>query len=350
MTTSVVGAVSLAMVAGLAPPPAVAGSVDDVVVHWRTRRAVERGAVVSFDVDELRWTNAEGVERSARWTEIRAVEGLDEAHRPLLDEGIALWRASSRLERGEVALASEIFERLADRFGGEDSNRRRQALEGLVRCRVRMGDPAGAVLAALDRRALDPQEGEDGGEDGGLDRLPDGWPEEAPLWAVDPDGERAAALRVGLRRFAGTPVASDASWIEAAVSAGAEPTAPAASPLATRCAMLRRIDRTPPETLLVEREALLSAAASPAEERWIHARIAAVLAADPDRDRRRRGLIEWLCIPARFPDSVEAPLAFEAAARVAAHLGDEPLADRLGRAAKRASEDLRSRPVSRIRP
>lgn len=344
-----IGAV-LAIAASLASSAAHAVASEEIAIRWRDRRPEARGVLESIGPDGLRWTAPDGIVQSARWSAIREVDGLDETYRALLEDGVALWRASSRLVRGEVELAAPIFEGLADRWSGEDSRRHREALEGLVRCRIRLGDPVGAALAALERLELDI----DSGAGGGLERLAGGWPAEAALWSVDPQGEDAARLRVGLRRFEESPVADEAAWLES-VLVDAEPPDAASSeirsgtPLAMRCALLRLVAETPPEALLARRDEWLDAA-EPAEQRWIHARIAAVLAADPDRSLRRRGLVEWLCIPARFPDSVEAPLAFEAAARTASELGDEDLAWRLSEAAVRAAEELRTRPVPRTIP
>lgn len=343
---------SMTLSATLSIGVAAAGT-EEVVVRWRDGRPVDRGVLESIGPDGLRWRSPVGVSQSARWPEIREVDGLDERHRSLLEEGTVLWRAWSRLERGEVALATPLFVEMTERWHGEVSRRHRDALEGLLRCRIRDGRPVDAALAALELRELEIAAGEAAGGESMLARLPGGWPEEAPLWRIDPDGEEAARLRVGLRRFAESPVAGEAAWLEAAMLAGPPPagTESSRSPaIAAPGGELLGIDETPPETLLADREDRLAAAATPAEERWIHARMATVFASDPDRDLRRRGLLEWLCIPARFPHSVEAPLALDAAARLAAALGDDDLAWRLARSADRAAQDLRSRPVPRTTP
>lgn len=348
MTAAVLLAVLLA---GRVPAtsPDEFDELDEVRLHWRDGRSAERGVLLSIGPDGLQWRRGDGTVAGARWSSLREVDGLGAEHRDLLEDGGLLWRATSRLERGEIDLAAPIFERLADRWSGEVSRRHRAALAGLVRCRARTGRPADAAIAALRLLELDAAGGEAGAEP---PRLPGGWPVEAPLWRIDEQGEEAARLRVALKRYEESPVAASAAWVEAtllgvetAIPAGASPASPARV-----AAVLREIDRASPEALLREREALLEAAATTAEERWIHARIATVLAADAAADRRRRALVEWLCVPARFPDSVEAPLALRAAAELADGLGEDDLARRLGEAAARAASSLRSRPVPRTTP
>ena len=340
----------LAQSLGAVPILAGAASADEpIVVHRRDGGLSERGVLESLGPDGLRWTTADGMDRRDRWSALREVEGLDAAHRPLLADGTLLWRATNRLERGEIALAAPLFGDLADRWSGEGSLRQVEAMVGLIRCRSRLGDPVGAALASLE--LLELEDGRDVAA--GLERLPGGWPVEASLLAVDPLGEDAARLRVGLRRFAESRVAERADWIETVLLGSPAPeggTSAEQDALASLCMTLRSLDDRSPTTLLAERDERLADAATPAEERWIHARIAATLAGESDPDLRRRGLLEWLCIPARHPESVEAPLAFRAAAAVAAELGEDDLAWRLSRAAARAVEDLRSRPVPRTTP
>lgn len=330
--------------------PVGVADAQEVVIHWRDGRPISQGTLETVDRDGITWTTSEGLGQSARWPDLREVDGLEAVHRRLLDDGRDLWRATSRMERGEIERAAPIFERLAGRWSGEDSTRRREALAGLVRCRVREGKVADAVLAGLELMEADRA----GVVALGLGRLADGWPIEAPLWALDGESEDAARLRVGLRRFAESRVVDEALAIEAALLGAttpidAEATVPERS-FAARCAALGSIETLPADRLLEMREGLLSAAGSTAEERWIHARIASALAADAREALRRRAVIEWLCIPARFPESVEAPLAFTAAAELASQLGDDDLAWRLSRAADRAAQTLRTSPVPRTLP
>ena len=86
------------------------------------------------------------------WDRVRDVRMLKEPAD--LDRYLAraedLWRARSRLERGDAAMAEPLFERLFADYRGRTSETALVVAEGLLRCRLERHDLSRAVVPALE--------------------------------------------------------------------------------------------------------------------------------------------------------------------------------------------------------
>ncbi len=85
------------------------------------------------------------------WDEVRSVTGrsLTEEERSYLAMAEDLWRARQRVQRGDLELAAELFERHAAALRGTTSETALIVAEGILRCRVGR-EPLRAVLPALE--------------------------------------------------------------------------------------------------------------------------------------------------------------------------------------------------------
>lgn len=70
------------------------------------------------------------------------------------NDAVLLWRARSRVERGDTALAEPIFERLFERYRGRTNETSLVVAEGLLRCRLVRGQQAMALVPALEAARL----------------------------------------------------------------------------------------------------------------------------------------------------------------------------------------------------
>lgn len=330
---------AIALLAAAKGPEAQAASSQVASLERRGQAGIEPVEVVRWDRDglELRRAGAGGSTAIVRWDQIRAVEGLPAETGEARRFGEQLWRACTRLERGDHALAAPLFEGLAEAFRNEGSLRERLAIEGVLRTRVRSGDAAAAILAAL--RAVE------------LDRagvlLPPGaiapadriasldWPEGAAILPLEGllEADQAEALLDSLRAFAvpERSVATEAAAIaEATLGRRIAPIDESdRSTLAALLVRLGGVRERSPQALLAERERLLEDASPPSVERWWQAHLGERLLADPTPSIQRRGLLEWLAVAAGRPGSPEARIALRRAVLAADALGEDDLADRL---------------------
>lgn len=332
----------LLAIALVAAAPHEADPAPPVRLEWRDgeSRSVR---LVSLDEVGVAYLELDAGDRvvpsRARWDEIRGLEG---ARVPdgALERGTRAWRARTRLARGEHALAAPLFEALAAEAaapataGAFDPAHRRILAEGLLRTRLETGDLGGAAVAALEAMRLE-REGV------ALDEVAVapapriaglGWPSDLPLlpieWSLPPEARTILAAR--LDSFSGTVVATEAALVatallgsEAPILVGREDT-----PLRRALAEVSALRVTSPEDAFAGREARL-AGVDPAVARWIHGQIGERLLASEDPALRRRGLLEWLCIPARFGGEVGSDLALRRAAAILRAEGEERLAERL---------------------
>ena len=295
--------------------------------------------VLGWDRDGVEWRATNGSEPLAkiRWDEIRSIDGLPPAADDARTFGERLWRARTRLERGDFTLAAPLFEALAESAAGEDSQRERIAVEGVLRIRMRAGDAAAAILAALRAMELD----RDGvslptGSLVPAERLASlDWPVGAAIVPLDGLLEEAEidAFVESLEGFAGpeSSVALEAAAIAQAAAgrsiapiAGDDPSA-----LAAALVRLAAVRSASPESSMRDRERLLREAGSSMLERWWQAHLGERLLAETDPAIRRRGLLEWLAVAAAHPGSPDARIALRRASRAADALGEDDLADRL---------------------
>jgi hypothetical protein len=85
------------------------------------------------------------------WDEVRTVTGrpLTEEERAFLAMAEDLWRARQRVQRGDLELAAELFERHAAALRGTTSETALIVAEGILRCRIARS-PLQALLPALE--------------------------------------------------------------------------------------------------------------------------------------------------------------------------------------------------------
>jgi len=262
------------------------------------------------------------------WDAVRRIEGEHEqdARRfaPLATE---LYRARARLDRGDVTLASPIFETLYEQYRDAGGPTGRAICEGVLRCRLASGDQAGAVgpwLGALEaklagarlaggsmaRSAIEPGTGLARSlppvfapQDPGLVRIArattpwtsaqDGSPRDPAAWT---DLELlAACYRAAADAEAGRP-APVAALLDATPGQG-DPLGAAF----TRDLVVAQFGE--PDAQAIARERLSIAARQHAgtwREAWARAAIGRSLSRENRPDLVMRGVIELLHVPARF--------------------------------------------------
>lgn len=185
-------------------------------------QVVLRGESRSLDAPVLR-VSEQGValggtpEQVLPWDRVKLVLG---EHAPAAQqyEDLALdaWRARTRLERSDYDLACPLFESLFERVRDHPGPTLAGVAEGLLRCRMRRGDSAGAVEAWLALRASGAA-GRAGAmvdaDTGLVPTLPPLWPPDADFRAVVDSLDRLAGLDAmaalyadAARAQSGTPV------------------------------------------------------------------------------------------------------------------------------------------------
>lgn len=96
-----------------------------------------------------------GVTSFIAWDQVQAIEDrpLSAAERGQLATATDLWRARSRVQRGDEALAVELFQKHFTTFRGTTSETALVVAEGLLRCRLASGlraDRLKAIVAAIE--------------------------------------------------------------------------------------------------------------------------------------------------------------------------------------------------------
>lgn len=262
--------------------------------------------------------------------------------------GESLWRARTRLERGDAAAAEPMFEQLLPAVEGKGGPMPAVAAEGLLRCRLRRGAQVAAVdpwLAWLRAKGTPPGDGPmpfgmDWSERAGLDPIMDSAtgliPAVPPIWLDWP------AVRVYASHGASAPGADSASsdapaalaalYLHAArFETGAGEQVPlVASASDPGVALVFDIvlsrtggdaDRAGARDRLEQR---LAGSRDTWKEAWCRAAIGRSLVRETDVEVRRLGVIELLHLPARFSRSHPylAGLCLAEASVTLAELGD----------------------------
>lgn len=299
-----------------------------------------------------------GTTRIISWDLVRRVTGehAQEAERfARLSEDA--WRARSRLDRGDYALATPLFESLFAAQRGENGPTALVIAEGLLRCRLHDADLIGAIEPWLEAVRL---------HDAGFTHPADQTPSRAPngvrpaLPSFRPVDEELA-LAPGLppmfldlpdvRAFAASPApASPSDTIEAlralylraarfeAGVAAPEPEIPPDTAqrsgvrFVTLIVNARAGDAVQRKAARSALEAGLDQDAGTWREAWRRAAIGRSLLLEPDAADRQRGVIQLLHLPARFGGS-QPYLAGVALAEASRELARE--GDRAGAAALR---------------
>ena len=226
-----------------------------------------------------------------------------------------LWRARSRLQRGDHALAEPLFERLFERHRGQTHATAHLVAEGLVRCRIARGAHELAMIPALEVIRL---------ERAGMktERYPrppavdDAYqlcPALAPAWVT---GRAVGRLERDLKAFdaGGDPVVRDLVALYAWAAAGqatpdgsdgtaaAEALADAAHPGVRLLARIVTCGDPDPRRRASARARLEQDLPSlpPWAEGWARFALGSSLAREPDIRSRRRGIVSLLHLPARL--------------------------------------------------
>lgn len=372
-----------------AHPPAVARSARAVVlalallsplpaqaqVYLRDRSPSGRevpGVVLSVDSVGVRTADSPSADpataRIIGWDRVRSVSGPPAAAaQPFLPLADRLWRARTRLERGDWLAASPILRDLAPAHADQPGPTAALIFEGLLRCEIARGAQAAALsawfewLCTLDKSA--------GLTDSGV-ALPATWiggtldlppgqhrliddrsalvPALPPMWMAQPaiDAAAASARWSALSALAasrqGKPAALGAipaSYIElytlaAKIESGQSVPPPPIGPQSFGPRLVRLIvlarcgDARQRESA---RDGLATLARgtdpdgpAPWVESWCRAAIGRSLIREADPTLRLRGVIELLHVPARFSTATPdlAALALAEAASTLWDLGD----------------------------
>ena len=244
------------------------------------------------------------------WDRIGAVRGehADEAA-PFLPMAEALWRARTRLARGDVRLARPIFEEWFSRDDGPTGATALLVAEGLLRCRLAGFAQTSAIepwLRALSLR--DEGARADLGFESAIDDSTGLAPGLPPIWLP------GAAVSA----FAGTPplrtgdqladalaaLYHEAAVIEtvdpAASTPPAQPVEPGAQSLVRAIIEARSEDHAVRARARVRLRSGLARDQGSWREAWRRAALGRSLLMEDDPDARDLGLVQLLHLPARF--------------------------------------------------
>jgi hypothetical protein len=126
------------------------------IVERRGDEPALRGRITLIDDGGVTIISDLGAVHTISWDRVRAVKG--EVIEPDLDRwmeaGEKLWRARTRLERGDAALAEPLFERLFETYRGRTHETALMVAEGVLRCRLSRSENAMAVIPALEAARL----------------------------------------------------------------------------------------------------------------------------------------------------------------------------------------------------
>lgn len=112
------------------------------------------GDIKVIDDNGVTITSSTGVQRTVTWDRIRTVTSDDPSLQAKVkeyaDTALMLWRARTRLERGDTALADPLFERLFATYRGRRNETALIVAEGLLRCRLARSANDASVIPALE--------------------------------------------------------------------------------------------------------------------------------------------------------------------------------------------------------
>lgn len=138
---------------------AVAWSASTAIADTVLRRGAApplQGEVTLVNDQGVRVRTSLGAEHLVPWdrvADVQASRRLPDLERQL-ERAEQLWRARSRVERGDTALAEPLLERLFVESRGQTGETALVVAEGLLRCRLARGEQAGAVVPALEMARL----------------------------------------------------------------------------------------------------------------------------------------------------------------------------------------------------
>jgi hypothetical protein len=334
---------TLAMTAALL----IAADVQADVVERRGAASPLTGRVTLTDDNGVHVRSEFGAAHFVPWDRVRAIDTELPIPQYELRMSTAedLWRARSRVERGDALLAQSLFERLFETYRGETHETALVVAEGLLRCRLARGENAAAVIPALEaariRRAgvtTDSYAALPPVIDDELSLCPQlapAWIESRALSRLERDlaeydaqedaviGALARLYLRAVRRHLGTPEPEDEPvdlprgvHNEPGVELVADLVACASADSDARAGARARIER--------RRETLPAWA-----EAWTRYAVGASLLEEDGVGRRQRGIVELLHVPVRFARRMPylAGLALSLAAQASAADGDDDAAE-----------------------
>ncbi|MCZ6834684.1 MAG: hypothetical protein O7G85_02825 [Planctomycetota bacterium] len=129
-----------------------AGHAFGDVVHMRDGQPARTVPIVFMDDGGVTVRIANGDSQVIPWDIVRDVEMETGDHllAQRLELAQDLWRARSRLQRQDPTLAEPLFERLFERYRGQDNECALIVAEGLLRCRLARGAQESAVIPFLE--------------------------------------------------------------------------------------------------------------------------------------------------------------------------------------------------------
>jgi hypothetical protein len=131
-----------------------AQAVEGATLHLRGGQPAISGERIDMDPSGVRVSKA-GVISNVAWDQVQSVSErpLNDRERALLATAEDVWRARSRVQRGDFALALPLFERHFPGLRGTNSETGLIVAEGLLRCRLATGresDRIKAIPAAIE--------------------------------------------------------------------------------------------------------------------------------------------------------------------------------------------------------
>lgn len=279
-------------------------------VHRRGSAPAITGTITLMDETGVSIRADSGAEHVMPWDRVRAIEMANPPRS--LDQQLAaateLWRARTRVERGDTILAEPLFEKHFQHHRGKTSETALVVAEGLLRCRLARGENALAIVPALEvirlRRAkiatdsyamLQPV----------FDPATGLCPALPPVFVPSPINGRVGRELAALRTSSDPAVAALA--VLYSIALGELQPSPASQPqsdtdepgvrLLTNLLALRSATNDQRDGALrtLERQV----ASLPAWARaWVNYEAGLALASSDDIDTRARGLLQLLAVPA----------------------------------------------------
>jgi hypothetical protein len=334
------GAFALTLIATLA---SVSAALRADVVERRGGEPALIGSVTGMDEAGVSFVTDGGAEHLVPWDRVRRVDVQPpplelERWMPVATD---LWRARSRVERGDAALAEPLFERLFERYRGRTHETALVVAEGLARCRLTRGANASAVIPVLEVARLERA----GVRTGSFTMLP-------PLLDVDtrlcpelfPAWVNTRGLEKLERDLAGFDAGGDevvAAMTRLYLSAVRQQTgAPDDASLhdddhpgVTLLARVVRCGAADPQVRDRGRADLAPLLTGQAawSSGWAHFAVGASLVREPGTGRRQRGVVQLVHLPAQFRTQLPylSGLALAWAVEAASVAGDTATADTL---------------------
>lgn len=247
------------------------------------------------------------------------------------DIGKRVWRALSRLERGDLVLAEpaleELFALYADRTGATAS----RVAAGLLDCRLRRGASAAAVAPWL--AFVHASEGTDAADAAsGIDARTGLAPALPPIWLPGPSvaalafwGDSPAAASFDPFSRAGQLAALyvDAARFESGMTVGAA--APSSADEGVRLVAEIVLSRTGEPGIRAERrqalEARLQGDRDAWEQRWVHLALGRSLLREDSEADRMEGVVHLLRVASDATEPTLVPIALAESAVALAQLG-----------------------------